>query len=376
MKDLLDIRKEIDAIDHRIVSLYEERMRLACEVAEYKIATGKPVFDKERETEKLNTLSGLATSDFTSIGIRDLFEQVMAMSRKKQYQLLGAHHMIEDHGFSMVKKLDTKDAQIVYQGVDGAYTQLALRAYFGDNAASFHVQTWRDAMEALKSGQADYAVLPFENSTAGIVGENYDLLCEYGYYIIGEQKIAINHCILGVPGSALSDIKSVYSHPQALAQCSKYLDCHRKWERIPYKNTAFAAKKICEDNDPTQAAIASSLTSELYGLKILAEGVQNNSTNETRFIIVTSRREYIEDANKISICLQLEHKSGALYRVLSHFIYNNLNMTSIESRPIPGRNWEYQFFIDFDGNLQDSAVQNALCGLKDEALDMRIFGNY
>ena len=137
-----------------------------------------------------------------------------------------------------------------------------------------------------------------------------------------------------------------------------------------------AAKKVKEDADPTQAAIASSLTAELYGLQILAEGVQNNSMNETRFIIVSRKNEYVAGAGKISICVQLKHESGALYHALGHFIYNGLNMTSIESRPIQGRNWEYQFFIDFDGNLKDAAVLNALRGLKEETLDLKIFGNY
>jgi chorismate mutase/prephenate dehydratase len=133
---------------------------------------------------------------------------------------------------------------------------------------------------------------------------------------------------------------------------------------------------VKEDGDITQAAIASSMTSRLYDLEILSEGVQNNSTNETRFIIVSRKNEYIEGAGKISICVQLKHESGSLYHALSHFIYNGLNMTSIESRPLQGKNWEYQFFIDFDGNLEDPAVQNALRGLKEETLDLKIFGNY
>jgi chorismate mutase/prephenate dehydratase len=154
------------------------------------------------------------------------------------------------------------------------------------------------------------------------------------------------------------------------------LEANRQWEAISMKNTAMAAKKVKEDGDSTQAAIASSMTSKLYGLEILSEGIQNNSTNETRFIIVSRKNEYIAGAAKISICVQLKHESGSLYHALSHFIYNGLNMTSIESRPLQGKNWEYQFFIDFDGNLEDPAVQNALRGLKEETLDLKIFGNY
>lgn len=376
MKDLHEIRQDIDNIDKQIVQLYESRMKLTNEVAAYKISSGKQVLDRERELSKLAMLETLADSDFTRHGVRELFEQIMSTSRKKQYQLLHEGGKVEELGFTEIPSLQTDGVRVVYQGVEGAYAHLALAAYFGEEVERFHVDTWRDAMEAIKNGEADYAVLPFENSSAGIVAENYDLLKEYGYYIIGEQKIKINHCILGLEGADLRQIKKIYSHPQALAQCSRLLDANPGWERIPLKNTAVSAKKVREDGDPTQAAIASSLTSELYGLHILSEGVQNNSMNETRFIIVTRKNEYAAGAGKISICVQLKHESGALYHALSHFIYNGLNMTSIESRPIQGRNWEYQFFIDFDGNLKDPAVANALHGLKEETLDLQIFGNY
>lgn len=376
MKDLQEIRKDIDRIDEQLVELYKSRMKLTDEVAAYKISVGKRVLDREREQSKLAMLESLADSDFTKNAVREMFEQVMSTSRKKQYQLLNANGRTAELGFTEIPALQTDGIRVVYQGVEGAYAHLALAAYFGEETERFHVDTWRDAMEAIKNGEADYAVLPFENSSAGIVAENYDLLKEYGYYIIGEQKIKINHCILGLEGADLSRIEKIYSHPQALAQCSKLLDANPGWERIPMKNTAMSAKKIKDDADPTQAAIASSLTSELYGLHILSEGVQNNSTNETRFIIVTRKNEYIAGAGKISICVQIKHESGSLYHALGHFIYNGLNMTSIESRPIQGRNWEYQFFIDFDGNLKDPAVQNALLGLKEETLDLQIFGNY
>ncbi len=376
MKDLQEIRKEIDAIDRQIVELYKSRMKLTTEVAADKIATGKQVLDKKREKSKLDVLETFADSNATKHGIRELFEQIMSASRKRQYQLMIEKGRVEDFGFTEVAALQTAGARVVYQGVEGAYAHLALEAYFGKDMTRFHVGTWRGAMEALKSGAADYAVLPFENSSAGIVSENYDLLKEYGYYIVGEQKIEVNHCILGMNGASLEGIQKIYSHPQALAQCSRLLEAHPQWEQIPIQNTALAAKKVQSDADITQAAIASSLTSELYGLHILSEGVQNNRSNETRFIIVSKRSEYVAGAGKISICVQLMHEAGSLYHALGHFIYNGLNMTRIESRPIPGRNWQHQFFIDFDGNLEDGAVQNALFGLREEALDLKIFGNY
>ena len=376
MKDLQEIRKDIDAIDSQIVELYKSRMKLTTDVAAEKLHTGKQVLDREREKSKLIFLESLADSDTTKHGLRELFEQIMSSSRKRQYQLMTEKGRSEDFGFAEIPALQTEGARIVYQGVEGAYAHLALEAYFGKDVARFHVDTWRAAMEALKSGEADYAVLPFENSSAGIVEENYDLLKEYGYSIVGEQKIKVNHCILGVEGASLSSIQKIYSHPQALAQCAKILEAHPGWEQIPVLNTALAAKKVQDEADVTQAAIASSLTSELYGLHILSEGIQDSRLNETRFVIVSKKSEYVAGAGKISICVQLKHESGALYHALGHFIYNGLNMTRIESQPIQGRYWEYQFFIDFDGNLQDSAVQNALVGLREETLDLKIFGNY
>ncbi len=376
MKDLQEIRKDIDAIDSQIVELYQSRMKLTADVAAEKISTGKQVLDREREKSKLALLESLADSDTTKHGLRELFEQIMSTSRKRQYQLMTEKGRVADFGFTEIPALQIEGARVVYQGVEGAYAQLALEAYFGKEVSRFHVDTWRAAMEALKGGEADYAVLPFENSSAGIVSENYDLLKEYGYYIVGEQKIKVNHCILGVEGASLSSIRKIYSHPQALAQCAKILDAHPGWEQIPMQNTAVAAKKVQDEADITQAAIASSATSELYGLHILSEGVQDNRLNETRFIIVSKKSEYVAGAGKISICVQLMHEAGSLYHALSHFIYNGLNMTRIESRPIPGRNWQHQFFIDFDGNLEDGAVHNALLGLKEETLDLKVFGNY
>ena len=253
---------------------------------------------------------------------------------------------------------------------------MAMLTYFGEQVNSFHVDTFREAMTSIEEGSADFAVLPIENSTAGTVSEIYDLLVEFENYIVGEQILKIEHCLLGVPGAELSQIKTVYSHPQSLMQSAKYLGRHEEWKQISLKNNAFAARKVSEDGDVTQAAIASEQAAKIYGLDILERGVNQSESNSTRFIIVTNQKIFRKDAGKISICLEVPHESGSLYHMLSHFIYNNLNMTKIESRPIEDRNWEYRFFIDFEGNLADSAVKNALRGLRDEARNMKILGNY
>ncbi|MGN0290775.1 MAG: prephenate dehydratase [Lachnospiraceae bacterium] len=376
MKDLLEIRNEIDQIDSQIVELYEKRMECTTQVAEYKISTGKKVFDKERENVKLEKVENLASNDFNKRSVKELFEQIMSMSRKRQYQLLTEHGLSEKIDFSCVEKMDFTGARVVFQGVEGAYSEAALKEFFGKETDSYHVETWRDAMEAIQNKKADYAVLPIENSSAGSVTENYDLLVEYDNCIVGEQIIKIEHVLLGLPEAELSNITQVYSHPQALMQCSRVLEEHREWEKISLKNTAMSAKKVREDNKKNQAAIASRLTADLYGLKILKENLANNEDNYTRFIIVTGKHVYEKNAKKVSICFEIPHQSGSLYQMISHFIFNGVNMTKIESRPIQGKNWEYRFFIDFEGNLNDGAVQNALNGLKEETNKLKILGNY
>lgn len=376
MRDLSEIRVEIDDIDGQIVSLFEERLELVTQVAEYKIANGKQVLDKKREAEKLERLCGLANSEFSKKSVNELFEQIMAICRKRQYQLLAEQGQVEKEEFEIQEKLDFTNAKVVYQGVEGAYSQMAMKAFFGENPDSFHVETWRDAMEALKAGEADYAVLPIENSSAGIISENYDLLLEYDNYIVGEQTIRIDHALLGLPGTKLEDITCVYSHPQALMQCVDFLDEYKNWERISLKNTAMSAKKILEDGLGNQAAIANPLTADIYGLEVLKESINYSSDNSTRFMIVSRRKICGKNAGKISICFEIPHERGSLYQMLSHFIYNDLNMNKIESRPIKDKSFEYRFFVDFDGNLSDGAVQNALKGLREETLKLKVLGNY
>lgn len=373
--DLSELRVQIDAIDKDIVELYEKRMDICRQVAEYKIENGKKVFDKAREEEKIAKVKSMTHNDFNSVGIQELFEQIMSMSRKLQYKLLAEKGALGKLPFIAVDKLDQEGARVVFQGAEGAYSQAAMRQYFGDKISSMHVDTFRDAMAAIEEGSADFAVLPIENSTAGIVSEIYDLLVEYENYIVGEQIIKIEHCLLGLPGTKLEDIRTVYSHPQSLMQSARFLSEH-DWKQISMQNNAFAARKVAQDKDCSQAAIASAYAGEIYGLEILKQGVNQSSNNSTRFIIVTNQKIFRKDAKKISICFEVPHESGSLYHMLSHFIYNGLNICKIESRPIEDRTWEYRFFLDFEGNLSDSAVKNALRGLRDEARNMKILGNY
>ncbi len=373
--DLLELRAALDEIDRQIVELYEKRMDVCSQVAAYKIETGKRVFDKEREQQKLQAVSSMTHSEFNAHGIKDLFEQIMAISRKLQYQMIAEQKKTGRLSFTEIDEIGSTNCRVVFQGAEGAYAQAAMMEYFGQQVDYFNVDTFRDAMLAIDEGSADFAVLPIENSSAGIVSEIYDLLVEFENYIVGEQIIKIEHCLLALPGTKQTQIKTVYSHPQSLMQSAHYL-FEKGWQQISMKNNAFAAKKVADDKDMTQAAIAGETAANIYGLDILERGVNDVKGNSTRFIIVTNQKVFVKKASKISLCFEVSHESGALYHALSHLMYNGLNMTKIESRPLIGRNWEYRFFLDFEGNLTDSAVKNALRGLREETRNMKILGNY
>lgn len=376
MRSLEELRNELDRIDPQIIQLYEERMSVCEEVGEIKIEEGRKVFDRNREQQKLAQVTREAKDPFYKKGLTELFEQLMSQSRKLQYQLLTKKGALGRLPFIGVDELDWKTSRVVFQGTDGAYSQAAMHKFFSKDVNSFHVQTFRDAMEAIEEGSADFAVLPIENSSAGMVSEMYDLLEEFENYIVGEVILPINHYLVGTENTTLESIERVYSHPQALMQCSKFLDRHGSWQQIGAANTAVAAKKILNENDPTQAAICSEHAAEIYGLKILEEKINHNHNNSTRFIVVTNQKIFLKKAQKISICFEVAHESGTLYHLLSHFIYNDLNMTKIESRPIEGKTWEYRFFVDFEGNMGDAAVKNAIRGLREESKSLKILGNY
>ena len=373
--DISEVRKQLDECDSEIVKLFEKRMQLSEEVAAAKLESGKGVLDKDREKAKLAKVSAMVNGELNEEGVRELFRLLMSMSKKLQYKMLlesGRHINLP---FIPVDDIRTGSPRVVFQGDEGAYSQLAMKKYFGDDVDCIHVPSFRAAMSVISEGSADYAVLPIENSTAGIVSEIYDLLAEYENYIVAEQVIKIEHCLMGVKGAEMSDIKTVFSHPQSLMQSARFLEKF-DWKQISMPNNAFAAKKVATDGDKSQAAVASSLAAEIYGLDILEKGINSEDNNSTRFIIVTNRKVYRKDAGKISLCFEVPHESGSLYHCLGHFIFNGLNISKIESRPIEGRTWEYRFFLDFDGNLSDPSVRCALTGLREEAKYLRVLGNY
>ncbi len=375
MEDLIKLRDEIDTIDDQIVSLFEQRMAVAERVAAFKRGVGKPVLDKEREKSKIQKVTEKTSNAFNRQAVESLFGQIMAVSRMLQYQRLASERS-DLEGFRVGDMVTTPETRVVYTGVPGAYAEAAMDGYFGAEISGFNVETFGDAMEAVHSGKAEYGVLPIENSSTGSVNDVYDLLSAYDNHIVGETMIKIEHALLGLPGSRMEDIRTVYSHPQGLMQCSRFLDGRREWQQVSLQNTAASAKRVLDDGDMTQAAIASKQAARNFGLTVLKEKLNDLDNNFTRFVIISHEKVFQEKADKISVCFEVPHESGTLYNILGHFIFNGLNMTRIESRPIQGKPWQYRFFVDFNGNLREQAVRNALHGIQSETEGFRILGNY
>lgn len=376
MATLEELRGQLDVVDDQIVKLYEERMKICEQVGEYKVEAGRKVFDRVREKEKLQNVASKVSSDFDKKGIQELYQQLMSMSRKLQYQQLVKAGALGRLPFIEIDSLGVEKARVVFQGMEGAYGQAAMKTYFGEDCNSYSVRTFRDAMEAIEEGAADYAVLPIENSTAGAVNEVYDLLVEFENYIVGEVIIPITHTLAGLPGTQLSELKRVYSKAEALMQTTGFWKNTVTGSRSAWQIQLLQQRKSWMTRTRTQAAVCSAYAAKVYGLEVLEDNINDESGNCTRFIIVTNQKVFLKGAKKISICFEVPHESGSLYHLLSHFIYNDLNMSKIESRPIEGRSWEYRFFVDFEGNLEEPGVKNALRGLREESRSLKILGNY
>ncbi|MCR5201551.1 MAG: prephenate dehydratase [Lachnospiraceae bacterium] len=371
--DLIESREKIDKIDKEIERLFEERMDIANDVAAYKRSTGKKVYDPERENEKIKTLVANASSEFNKTAVEDLFRQIMSISRKYQYQKLGS--AVVDIPFKMVDSLDyDRDTKVVFFGDRGAYSEQAMLEFFNEGVDSYNRTTFAEVIDDVINYRAKYGVVPIENTSTGGITDIYDLLVNTDVNIVAEHVVKVEHALLALPGTKKENIKKVYSHPQAISQCKDYLSENTNMEPEKYLSTAGAAKKVKDDGDLTQAAIGSERAAEVYGLEVLERKINTQSTNSTRFIIISNQKVFLKDANKISLSFEIKHEAGSLYNILANFYYNNLNMTKIESRPIEGKNWEYRFIVDVEGNLNDAGVSNAIESLK-ESSEMKILGN-
>ena len=374
---LLEIRDQLDVIDRQLTSLYQERMEYCAEVANIKIKSGKQVLDAKREQEKLAAVESFVESDFDKKAVRELFSQIMTISRRLQFGIMTENGLSFDIGFQKTSCIPVEGKKVVYQGVPGAYAHIAALRSFPEGTELFHVKTWKDALDEVAEGKADYAVLPIENSSHGAVTDNFDLLLRYPTLaIVQEIDLPVQHALLSVEGADIKGLREVYSHPQAIGQCQHFFETHPYITPVSVLNTAVAAELVSERQDKTIAALSSEEAGRLYPLSVLEHAVNQEKTNTTRFLILGREKIYTDEATKTSICFETQHKPGALYNVLGNFIFNDVNMIMLQSRPIPEKPFEYRFFCDIEGNLATPKIINALNGMHTEVTEFRILGCY
>lgn len=360
-------RNEMNQIDEELYTLYKRRLNVSRQIGAYKQERAFPILDAERERTIQTHLNACYNEDVDFLAYMYLHDAMMRVSRNAQYLYVDEQKKYQDH-------FDTT-AYIGYQGIAGSFSSLAVKKVF-KNQEYVEYETFADVFSAVEQGEVAYGVLPLENSIHGEVVQVFDLLRDTSVSIVGEIPQKIIHCLLALPGATFEDIREVYSHPQALAQSARYLQRHPHIAQKVFSNTAKSAQMVKQKQDKKCAAIASVEAAETYGLSVLADHIETYQDNQTRFIIIAKDRMVLEGANKTSILVTVDHQSGSLANVVAQFQYENINMVKITSRPLPNKKWQYQFFIDFEGDIYEKSVKRLLTRLEVETADFRLLGSY
>ena len=372
MRDLSEIRRDIDEIDSQLIDLFKRRMDCAKEVGYYKKERGIPILNQQREDEILAKVQEKGGEH--GAAARLLFTDILELSRALQHNIIGSGQALRQKITSAREMPAAKGITVAYQGIKGANGhEAALRLF--PNGDCFGLKTFSDVFDAVDSGKAEFGVLPVENSTAGSVSAVYDLILKHRFYIVGALDMPIDYCLCGLRQSEISDIEKVWTHPQSISQCENYIAAHN-FEPTPCANTAVAARDASREKRLNVAAICSYKACEEYGLKILDNHIQDIDSNTTRFIVISKKLFISSDADKISLCFSLPHVSGSLYSVLCRFNSLGFNLTKIESRPISGRGFEYLFYLDFSGNARTAEATRLLCAMSEELPNFSFLGNY
>ncbi|MDE5655256.1 MAG: prephenate dehydratase [Clostridia bacterium] len=370
MDELDRLRGQIDTVDKEIISLFEKRMGLVQGVAEYKKAHNTAVLQTSREDEVLKKAVENVQNKEYAESARQLMVEIMGLSKDLQRKKISKFNLL---GSYKCKPLDLKGKK-GYYGDKGSNSQQAMIDFFGDDDGDSFA-TFEDIFVALKDDKIQYGVLPIENSSTGAITEVYDLLRKYDFFIVGEQWQGINHCLLGVAGTKLEDVKEVYSHPQAITQCDNYLS-GGKWTIIPYKSTASSAKFVAEQKDKSKTAIASKRNAQLYGLDVIAENIQSQSCNYTRFIVIGKNLLESDKSDKTSIVFALNSTPGALFNALKYFAKNGINLLNIESRPVENSPERYYFYVDLEYPCNSEKLNEALEYVAEVSSFFEIIGEY
>ena len=375
--DLNQYRQRIDEIDEQLLRLFVERMEVAAGIAAYKKENRLPVLDMRREREKLLQIAEKTPEELRDYAV-SLYSLIFELSRSSQNRLLGAHsELTEQIGAAMreTPPLFPGSAAVACQGVEGSYQQMACERlfklpnifYFGNFGAVF---------SAIESGLCRYGVIPVENSTAGSVNAVYDLMMKHNFRIVRSVRLKIDHNLLVKPGTKWEDVKEIYSHEQAISQCAAFLQQHPGIRVVPCENTAVAAKMVADSSRRDIAALSSRECMRLYHLEALAQSVQDQGNNHTRFICISKELEIYPGADRTSLMLTLPHQPGSLYKLLSRFYALGININKLESRPMPERNFEFMFYFDLETSVYSPEFRQLMAELPSVCDSFSYLGSY
>ena len=375
--NLNKIREEINEIDREIIELFKKRMTCASSVAEYKAEHSLPVFDPERERALLTKICNMAGEELDTYALT-LYNTMLDVSKAYQHKILNSESQIYNQiktSLDNTKKEFPSRAHVACQGVEGAYSQIAATKLFSLPNISFY-KTFENVFEAIEKGECDYGVLPIENSTAGSVKKVYELMLSHNFNIVRSVRLKIDHNLLVNPGVELSEITEIISHEQAISQCAEFLSKHPDIKVTVCQNTAMAAKLVKESGRRDLAAISSRTCGELYSLINIAPSIQDSGNNHTRFICISKKPEIYPGADKITLMLVTKNRPGELYRALSCFNALGIDMTKLESSPIPDRDFEFMFYFDFTVSVYSERLRDLLCELEARGESFKLLGAY
>ncbi len=375
-KNLDELRHEINDIDEKLVELFVKRMDVALDVANYKKENGIAVFDGGRERAVLDRVSSLAGGEFGEYADL-LYRTVMDLSRRYQHSVMGDGKTSGDfaRAIDATPKMFPKNARVICQGSEGAYSQAAAEKLFSSPRITF-VKAFDDVFESIEKGCADFGILPIENSTAGSVNHIYDLLADHEAKIVRSVRVKVDHNLLAPQGAQISDIKEIYSHPQAIDQCSNFLASLDGVRVVPYENTASAAKMVSLSGDKSKAALSAAHCASIYGLSTLARSVQNSDGNFTRFICIAANPMIFPGSNRTSVMMILPHRRGSLFSIMSAIQASGVNLIKLESRPIPGSDFGFMFYFDIEESMYSENLPALLSELETKSDYFKYLGTY
>ena len=375
--ELKDLRNEIDAIDDELVKLFSQRMDVAARIADYKKEHTMPIFVPAREREKLKDVAEKAGPDmanYTRVLYSMLFELSRSYQSKKNDAISPLYEEIT-RAIENTPKLFPQAPMVACQGVEGAYSQIACEKIF-KSPFIMYFKNFESIFSAIEQGLCQYGILPLENSTAGSVKKVYDLMIKHNFSIVRTFRLKVDHNLLVNPGTKLSDIKEIYSHEQAINQCSEFLQTLPGVNIIPVANTAVAAEMVSKSGRTDVAAISSRNCADLYALDCVASSIQDKGNNRTRFICISKNLEIYPGSDKTSIMMVLPHRPGSLYKFMARLYVLGINVTKLESRPIPDRDFEFMFYFDLDTSIYSEEFVQLMCELDDLCEEFKYLGSY